>query len=180
MIAIMSSSLGATLLSLASRSRHLATDEHLFHRDDPVSRLFLVVRGRVDLLRFAEDGSRLILQRAGAGDVLAEASVFSPRYHCDATAVAPSEVASIPLQHFREHLRKDADFSEAWARHLGQEIQTVRLRSEILSLKTVAARLGAWLAWHGEVPPKGEWKDLAEQIGVSPEALYRELARRRT
>jgi hypothetical protein len=29
------------------------------------------------------------------------------------------------------------------------------------------------------LPPKGEWKSVAEQIGVSPEALYRELSRRR-
>lgn len=31
-----------------------------------------------------------------------------------------------------------------------------------------------------EAPPKGEWKQLAQQIGASPEALYREFARRRT
>lgn len=180
MIVIMSASFATTLLPLSSWSRRLAADEHLFHRDDPVSRLFIVVEGRIDLLRFAEDGSRLILQRACPGDILAEASVFSPRYHCDAIAAATSEVASIPRRRFLEQFRNDADFSEAWARHLGQEIQIVRLRSEILSLKTVAARLDSWLAWHGEVPPKGEWKDLAEQIGVSPEALYRELAKRRT
>lgn len=179
MIVIMSMSFAATLLPLSSRSRRLAAVEHLFHRGDPVSRLYIVVGGRIDLLRFAEDGGRLMLQRARDGDILAEASVFSSRYHCDAIAAAPSEVASIPRRRFLEQLRKDADFSEAWARHLGQEIQTVRLRSEILSLKTVAARLDAWLAWYGELPTKGEWKDLAHQIGVSPEALYRELARRR-
>lgn len=162
MIVIMSVSFATALLSLSSRSRRLAADEHLFHRDDPVSRLFIVVEGRIDLLRFAQDGSRLSLQRARPGDILAEASVFSRRYHCDAIAAAPSEVTSIPRRRFFEQLRHDADFSEAWARHLGREIQIVRLHSEILSLKTVAARLDAWLAWHGEMPPKGEWKDLAD------------------
>lgn len=29
------------------------------------------------------------------------------------------------------------------------------------------------------LPAKGEWKSVAQQIGVSPEALYREIARRR-
>jgi hypothetical protein len=29
------------------------------------------------------------------------------------------------------------------------------------------------------LPSKGEWKALAEDIGVSPEALYRELSKRR-
>lgn len=103
----------------------------------------------------------------------------SARYHCDAMAVAPSEVASNPRRRLREHLCTEAVFSGAWARHLGQEIQALRLRSEILSLKTVAARLDAWIAYHRAAPPKGEWKDLADQIGVSPTALYRELASRR-
>jgi hypothetical protein len=40
--------------------------------------------------------------------------------------------------------------------------------------------LDGWLNWHGgELPPKGEWKALAEQLSISPEALYREIARRK-
>jgi hypothetical protein len=54
------------------------------------------------------------------------------------------------------------------------------LRAEILSLKTVSARLDAWMDWNGGVlPNKGEWKLVAGEISVSPEALYRELGRRR-
>jgi hypothetical protein len=50
-----------------------------------------------------------------------------------------------------------------------------------LSLKTVAERLEGWLIWRGGgLPPKGAWKDIAAEIGVSPEALYRELAKRRS
>jgi len=48
------------------------------------------------------------------------------------------------------------------------------------SLKTVAMRLDGWLAMNeGGVPPKGRWREVAAEIGVSPEALYRELAKRR-
>jgi len=47
-------------------------------------------------------------------------------------------------------------------------------------LKTVAARLDAWLAFHdNQLPPRGKRVEFAREIGVSPEALYRELARRR-
>jgi hypothetical protein len=42
----------------------------------------------------------------------------------------------------------------------------------------VAARLDAWLTLK-RLPPKGEWGALADDIGVTREALYRELARRR-
>ena len=52
-----------------------------------------------------------------------------------------------------------------------------RLHAEILSLKTFAQRLDACMVWNNaELPPKGEWLNLANQIGVSPEALYREIA----
>ena len=54
----------------------------------------------------------------------------------------------------------------------------MRLRSEILGMKTVAERLDSWLAFN-PLPPKGQWAATADNIGVSPEALYRELARRR-
>jgi len=40
------------------------------------------------------------------------------------------------------------------------------------------ARLDAWLAWHGDLPSKGDWARLVDEIGVSPEALYREMAKR--
>jgi CRP-like cAMP-binding protein len=77
-------------------------------------------------------------------------------------------------------LAKSLEFSNVWSNYLAQELQRSRLRSEILSLKTVAARLEAWIAWNGgNAPEKGEWKLLAGEIGVSPEALYRELAKRR-
>jgi hypothetical protein len=52
--------------------------------------------------------------------------------------------------------------------------------AETVSLRTVAQRLDAWLAWNEDrLPGKGEWKAVAEEISVSPEALYRELAARR-
>ena len=81
----------------------------------------------------------------------------------------------------RALLLRSPEFSEAWARHLAHEAQKARLKAEILSLKTVAARLDAWIISNdGHVPGKGEWKAVASQIGVSPEALYREIAKHRS
>ena len=77
-------------------------------------------------------------------------------------------------------LRGDPYFAEAWGRYLAHELQKARLHAEILSIKTVAKRLDAWIASHGgETPRKGEWKVVASEIGITPEAVYREMARRR-
>jgi len=179
MILIMSNRISDVFAAMAAPSRAVAAGASLFCQGDPVANMYLVVEGRVDLVRHSAAGGVIVLQRAGPGDIVAEASLFSDRYHCDAVAATPASVRSVARRRFRDRLRADADFAEAWMAHLGQEIQTMRLRGEVLSLPTVAARLDAWLAWHDRMPPKGEWKQLAHQIGVSPEALYREMARRR-
>jgi CRP/FNR family transcriptional regulator, dissimilatory nitrate respiration regulator len=131
-------------------------------------------------MRHQHDGSAIILQRAGAGSILAEASLLASRYHCDAMVAEAARVRSFLRQAIAGHFRLDPAFAQAWAAHLVSELQTARLRIEILSLKTVAARVDAWLTWHdGQLPAKGVWKSVAGEIGVSAEALYRELGARR-
>jgi CRP-like cAMP-binding protein len=69
---------------------------------------------------------------------------------------------------------------EAIARHLAREVQRARVRLEVLSKRTVRERLDAWLALgDGQWPARGAMVTLAQDIGVSPEAFYREMQRRR-
>ena len=105
--------------------------------------------------------------------------MFSERYHCDAVAVAATRTRAIAKPVLRAALARDFDLAETWAAYLAREVQATRMRAEILSLRTVADRLDSWIAARGELPAKGEWRSLAADIGTSPEALYRELARRR-
>jgi len=179
MIAIMSDTLLDLFNAQSGCARRLVPGAYLFHRDEPVAALYIVVEGEVQLTRHQEGGGAIILQRAGPGDILAEASVFSPRYHCDGVARTGAVVQSLGKAKFLDRFRNDPEFAEAWASHLAREVQATRFRSEILTLRTVAERLDAWLAWHGNLPRKGEWVQFAFQVGVSPEALYREMARRR-
>jgi len=180
MIVIMSDELINQLLAMAERTRVLEHRAYLFHRDDSVELLYIVEKGRLELIRPQEDGSSIVLQRADAHTVLAEASLYSDTYHCDAIAVSPSVVATISKPIFLSRLHADTDFALLWSSHLATEMQKSRFRSEILSKRTVAERLDGWLSFHDNtLPPKGEWKSVAIQIGVSPEALYRELSRRR-
>jgi CRP/FNR family transcriptional regulator, dissimilatory nitrate respiration regulator len=167
------------LLALPTSERTFAPDEFVFHQGDEVRAVYLVREGAVNLIRHQADGSELVLQRAAGGSVLAEASIFSTRYHCDAVAVAPTVTRSVRKSAVRARLARNRAFAEAWLAHLAREVQAARTRAEILSLRTVAERLDAWVAARGTFPAKGEWKTLAAEIGTSPEALYRELAKRR-
>ena len=180
LIAIMSKDLISTFRNLSGATRRLPASAFLFHQDDPVASVFMVLEGAAELVRHQESGEAIVLQRAGADTVLAEASVFSQHYHCSAVATVDTRLYAVPKGVVRASLRDDPEFSGAWMSHLAREVQTARFRSEMLSLPTVAGRLDAWTAWHdGRLPDRGRWRLLAAEIGVSPEALYRELAKRR-
>jgi CRP-like cAMP-binding protein len=176
----MSPAIEPYLKGLRARQQHFAGGQPLFHRGDRVEQMHFVLTGAIHLVRHQRDGSVLILQRAAPGSILAEASLYSDTYHCDAVASGPAGTRAYAKPGLKKLLAKSPGFSDVWASYLAQELQRTRLRAEILSLKTVAQRLDAWIAWRGAgLPEKGEWKLLASEIGVSPEALYREIAHRR-
>ena len=150
----------------------------LFRREDGVRFAFLVDEGQIALERFLPSGEALVLSIAGPGALLAEASLFADRYHCDAVARADAWVAALPVAAFRDRLRAAPDAALGLIADLSAEVQRQRLRVEILRLPRLDDRLDAWLAVHPP-PPRGGWVGVAEAIGVTPPALYRALARRR-
>ena len=163
-----------------SRTLILEAGRPLFHVGDPVRTVYIVRTGLIHLIRHQSDGSALILQKGGQGSIVAEASVYAERYHCDAIASTATQVTAISKPDFLRRLRRDPALADAWEKHLAHELQKARLHSEILSIKTVAKRLDAWMASHDGVEPrKGAWKLVAYEIGATPEALYREMGRRR-
>jgi len=180
MIVIMSDRFIDQFVARASKRSQIDKKAYLFHEGDRVEQVFVIKSGLVELSRRQLDGAVIVLQRAGQGTVLAESSLYSAHYHCDAIAVQPSRVFQLPKKQFLKLLDGDRQFAHIWASHLAREVREARTRCEILSRKTVCERLDGWMAWQGRLlPEKGQWKSVAEQISVSPEALYRELARRR-
>ncbi|WP_372613396.1 Crp/Fnr family transcriptional regulator [Aquicoccus sp.] len=163
-----------------SRSVDLSAGDVLFRSGAPVNDIYLVRAGRVHLCRHSIHGAAMVLQNATAGAVLAEASAYSEVYHCDAVAVERSVLAMVPKARFLRALAEAPALAAAWAATLARGIQAARLRAEIRSLPRVADRLDAWLDAGMALPDKGQWQDVAAELGVSREAFYRELARRRT
>lgn len=176
------------MISIMSGWQHLFDDAPLrtleqgtvlFRREDRVRSMYLVGSGAVALERPMKDGTALTLHTATAGTALAEASLFAETYHCDAVARTPAQIATMPRADFLAALRDEPNAALSLIETHAREVQAQRARIEILRLRRVTDRLDAWLDLHGE-PEKGEWIRVADQIGVSPPALYRELARRRT
>ena len=131
------------------------------------------------MLRRHPAGATLVLQQVPPGRLVAEASVFAQHYHCEAVGQGPTLLARIPKAKVRA-LHRDTGWLLDFAAHLASEVQRARARAELLALKKVSERVDAWFSLHPQqTPERGRWADWANELGVSPEALYRELARRR-
>ncbi|WP_374292989.1 Crp/Fnr family transcriptional regulator [Paenirhodobacter enshiensis] len=157
----------------------LSAGQTLFRLGQEVADIFLVLSGRIALERHTPHGQRLVLQTAGPGTILAEASAYSRQYHCDAVARETSTVAMMPKAQFLAMLAQEPSLAVAWATALARGVQAARLKAEIRTLPRLQDRLDAWLDAGHKLPPKGQWQEVADELGVTREAFYRELARRR-
>lgn len=157
----------------------LEPGQTIFRTSDPVHSMYCVVAGELDLVRHTLSGTPLVLNRAVCGFVLAEASAYSKAYHCDCVARDRSTLRCLSVAEFHDVLRGSSDLAGLWAAQLAATLQKARMLSEIRALKTVSERLDAWLTDNRDLPPKGQIQHVAHMLGVSREALYRELAKRR-
>lgn len=158
---------------------HFPKGSRLFETGRKPEFMFFVDTGEVTLERCSREGNAIILQRTRRGFV-SEASLQSPSYHCDAVAVADSDVVRIPLRDLRNALASDPAFSMRWVGMLNREIMRLRRQCERLSLNTVEERLVHLIETEGtgaSFPLGAGLKSIARQIGVSHEALYRCVAK---
>ena len=140
--------------------------------------MFFVLSGEVTLERLNQHGDPVVLQRTRHGFV-SEASLQSPKYHCDAVVVAEAEIIQIPTQTLADALSTDPDFAGRWINMLNQEVKRLRLQCERLSMKSVKDKVLHLINTEGQ---NGKYqvntglKSLAGELGITHEALYRTLA----
>jgi CRP-like cAMP-binding protein len=160
----------------------VAANAALFRAGDPIVSLYVIVAGKLRLVRASETGREVTLYRSSAGAAFAEASLFSERYYCDAVADTPSVVLAFPKSALLKGLREQPAHALALMRHLAMQVQAGRALAEILNIRSASARLLAYLRLsepaHSDIFDIGRsWKQLAGEIGLTHEALYRALAK---
>jgi CRP-like cAMP-binding protein len=156
-----------------------ATDATLFRTGDPVRRMHLVVQGEARLARQGQQGNTIILQRSRGG-FIAEASLDTRVYHCDAVAAEPTRLLVFPSKAFRDALDVEPAFHQGWLSLLAQEVRKLRAQCERLSLNSAVDRIGHYIACEGRegvMRLQQSRKSWAAELGLSHEALYRALRR---
>ena len=142
--------------------------------------LFVVISGEVALIRYPEPGQAMTLQRARAGDLLAEASLFAQRYHCDAVASADSELLRFPAAAVRAGMRSDPSGSMALTQHLAREVVALRNKQALAGIRSAQMRVLMYLRLQAdsanEMEADGPWTAVASELGLAHEVVYRALA----
>lgn len=170
----------ANVRDLAAR-RAVAKGEVVFRVGTPARHVYFLLRGRVALHRFGPDGEEVPIHVAEAGEFFAEASMHADRYHCTAVALGVGDIAAIPSLALRAKVLSDPQFSMQWLETISAQLRRTRARVERLSIRSAAGRVRHLLVseGRGKVPTytlPGTVRELAAQLGLTHEALYRTLA----
>jgi CRP-like cAMP-binding protein len=161
--------------------RQLEPGQALFRQGDKAMAIFAVERGRLRLIRQTVDDRRVVLHTARAGELFAEAALFSDVYHCDATADIASRVRVLSKPALLAAFRADPDFAQRFTAVLARQVMTLRTRLELRSIRSARERVLQHLLLAADsdgrtVRLDGSLMDLAAEIGLTHEALYRALA----
>lgn len=166
----------------ATTERRLRLGQILFHAGGKSIGFYEVVSGTVRLVRVDWSGREAVLQVASVGDTLAEASLFSPTYHCDAIATTEATVRLYPKVALLAELERNPTAAKSFAAMLAVQVMTLRTRLERRNIHSARDRIRHFLtvnvgAAGQTVTLPGTLKELAADLGLTHEALYRTLAR---
>jgi CRP/FNR family transcriptional regulator, dissimilatory nitrate respiration regulator len=168
-------------LRAAAVDRKLKAGEALFHLGDKPVGLYEVVSGRVRLARVDRSGHEIVLHVAGPGQTLAEASLFSASYHCDAIASTNAIVRVYPKREMLAAFERDPRAMQAFSAMLARQVMSLRTRIEQRNIRSARERVRHYLVLNAGADSRtvelgGTLKDIAAELGLTHEVLYRTLA----
>ena len=161
--------------------RVLKPGEYLFRIDARAVGLYEVIAGRIKLARIDPSGRETVLHIAGPGDTVAEASLFSPAYQCDAIAITDAIVQLYPKALLLAAFHENPRAMRAFVAMLARQVMNLRTRLERRNIQSAPERIRHYLVLNvgpdrHTVTLPGTLKDLANELGLAHEALYRTLA----
>jgi len=165
----------------AGVERTLKAGQSLFHSGQRTAGFYMVISGSVRLVRVDRAGREAVLHVAAAGETLAEASLFAPVYHCDAIAMTDAIVRLYPKALVLVEFERNPKAAQAFMGMLARQVMNLRTRLEQRNIHSAHDRIWHFLALNTgadgrTVKLTGTLKNLAAELGLTHEALYRTLA----
>ena len=166
---------------IAGVERALKAGDVLFRAEQRTVGLYEVITGKLRLVRVDRAGREALLHVAVAGETLAEASLFASAYHCDAIATTNAVVRLYPKALVPAEFERNPEAAQAFMAMLARQVMKLRTRIEQRNIHSARDRVRHYLALNTgadgrNVKLTGTLKDLAGELGLTHEALYRTLA----
>ncbi|MEM8674014.1 MAG: Crp/Fnr family transcriptional regulator [Cyanobacteria bacterium P01_G01_bin.67] len=164
----------------------LAAGETLFTQEDKASTFYVVTSGRIKLFRYLDEGKVSTFDIVRASQSLAEIALFADIYPCTAIAEINSEVIAYPKEELLQVLRAYPDLAEEFMAMLVKKIQSLKFRLELRDIRIAHERVLRYLRHLVNFPEETTvvldrpLKDIAGDLGFTPETLSRALIRLET
>lgn len=160
--------------------QNLAAQQVLFYQNDPSKAIFAVDFGQIKLIHYTEAGKTVNHYGIRPGEYFAEVALFNDVYVCSAIAEVSSRIISFPKQLFLSALEQDINLSKAFTEQLARRLHYTKLLLELRGIRSARDRILHYLR---VITPPNEnnlyldrpLKDIANDIGISPEAFSRTL-----
>jgi CRP/FNR family transcriptional regulator len=155
----------------------------LFREGEEAKGFFLLVRGKIKLIKVSPAGKEQILHFVHAGNSFAEAALYMNRtYPATAEAIEESQLLYIPREALAEAVTSNGNLAMNLIAHLARYLQILTRKVEELSLMDATARFAQYLL--GGMDPvtglvrlsagKGQ---VAASLGMAVETFSRTLTR---
>lgn len=166
----------------------LAADATLFRQGDEAKRFFVVLDGRIKLVRTTPEGHQMLVRYAGPGDLVGCVPLFEGGdYPATASAALPSRLLAWDADHIDDLLARHPGIARNALRLLGHEIGELRQRLQELAAERVEQRIARALVrlvrQGGERIEEGvlidfpvSRQDLAELTGTTLHSVSRVLS----
>jgi CRP-like cAMP-binding protein len=163
--------------------RTLARGEPLFHQGDPAAAIFLIVRGRLRLIRRLASGDQVTIHTGRPGEMFAEGALFSDVYQCDAVAVEPARVRACRKDALLAAIGDSPATLLALLERTARLLHDARAMLELRNIRSAEKRILQHLRL--SLPPGSSdlivtfdrpLLEIAEDLGLTHEAYYRGLA----
>jgi CRP-like cAMP-binding protein len=161
--------------------RKLVAGQMLFDQGDATVGVYEVVSGKVWQVRIDPKGRDVVVGIAGPGEMIAEASLFSRTHDCAATALTNAVVRLYRKATLLTQLERDPQAALSFMATLVEQIRNLRIRLERRSIPSARDRVRHYLTTNvggreRTVDLPSTLKDLAAELGLTHETLYRTLS----
>ena len=153
----------------------------LFRLNDPVESVYWIESGEIRAVRHLLDGSSAIMIRAKGGQFFGESSMLLKNYTCDAQITKKSAIKVFPIEAIKNEINHNGSFAFQFAMLMAAQARRQCSSQERLRLKKASDRVlhyfGCEFGGDTEINIDMSMAELAIELGLEPETLYRTLSK---